>query len=628
MSNILQYNFFSVYVIIFFILFSKDITAKKEEINILIKEPDVIKYTAEKYSQTINDFINSNYGSQNFEIKFSFCETKKSYINLFYSYHYDEKYIDYLSCAIEGLKEKTYDMVLLDDRHLFTEVSLIENVLLEIFLGFRELHREYEALNSYKLDFSHHNINVVNDGYMGGNIYGIPYELDFDVIYSQGTFNRSNDLSWSGLYREAQATNTGLYSRPINIPIEDNDELLNFFTEYINEQYPVLEQKKRKINSYFDVFYNEKSSDLFNSFRDYVLSTTNITETVSMEQAIHSFIDNKTMFLKGRASLYSYLKSQSNQIVSILLPPKNYSAIIEKFLIINTHSKINKKMLVNVANILTSKTLQKFRADNFGSIPTFNVTLKETDPIIKDYCDQHPEICYLLEKIKPIQLRNFFKKDELSASFLEVRMHLPNLLKDFLNDNKVEKVQTAFKNIVEYRNHSQLKDLSPIFCNLIVFGFILAYFFPISLIQNRYIGKCKVIFYYTNVCIYSILLPMFMITFRVYYIYTHRTSVSFACMVCMYALIGRRLIYVISHPDDEESFESVNITNFISLNKEEKKFYSKVKKINHCKSKQKRITQDEADFISSNPNNIFFNRSLRMFNQQGEKINVREKEIR
>jgi len=560
MNNILFCNFFIFYVILYLVLFTKNITAKTEEINILIKEPEVIKYTAEDYSKAINDFIISKDGRQEFVLKFSFCSMRKNYSKRFYAYHYDKDYIDYLSCVIDGLKNGVYDMVIMDDRHLFAEVSLIENFLLEKFLKFRQLHIEYDILNRYNFDINYHNSNIVNDGCLESIIYGLPYEMDFDVIYTQNTTNEfPNNISWIDLLN--QATNSTNYIRPVDIPIGDNDELLNFFTEYTNEEYNLLEQKNMKNRHYFDVFYNEKSSDLFNSFRDYINTKTKLNTTLSIEQSINSFINRENVFYKGKASEYWYIKSKVNQTISIQLPPKYFSVITEKFLVINTHGK-NKTLLEDVARKLTSKNVQQFRSEQFGSIPTFDIKQKETDPIIKQYCDSHFEICHLLEKIKPIRIKDFFKKDELSASFLEVRIFMPEMLKTFLNDGQLEDVQKAFKNIAEirltsldemniytmtliilmvicalctfivmyyvykYRNHSHLKDLSPVFCNIIIFGFILCYFFPLSLFQNKYVAKCKIFFFYSIIYSYLIILPMFMITFRVYYIYSHKTKVS------------------------------------------------------------------------------------------------------
>jgi len=121
-------------------------------------------------------------------------------------------------------------------------------------------------------------------------------------------------------------------------------------------------------------------------------------------------------------------------------------------------------------------------------------------------------------------------------------------------------------------------------------------------------------------------------------IYRHSIYIIFislfyisSCIICIYLLIGKRLLFVMNHPEDQNDyFDSVNITNFISLNKEEKKFYSNVNKIRHHKTnknknKNSKVT-DEIDLITINPDNIFFNRSLKLLNQQNENSNIQEKE--
>jgi len=97
------------------------------------------------------------------------------------------------------------------------------------------------------------------------------------------------------------------------------------------------------------------------------------------------------------------------------------------------------------------------------------------------------------------------------------------------------------------------------------------------------------------------------------------------CIICIYLLVGSRLIYVIRHPltkeapdgakRSEDYFNILDIADY--LPKDNESLRRKHRHIfNHqFSSSNSSLTMVENDPITSNPNNYFFNRGLEMLNR-------------
>jgi hypothetical protein len=236
----------------------------------------------------------------------------------------------------------------------------------------------------------------------------------------------------------------------------------------------------------------------------------------------------------------------------VSLPPKNYSVVTEKYLVLNKYSNVDAKILVDVALKLTSLKMQILRSYYFGSIPTFDITKKNSDSNIKTYCDLKSYICDNLEKIQPIYVKDIFKS-EFSSPFFETRVILPKFIRNFIKNNDMESLQFTLKSIktlvveemglykihsyiiffiytvfsvfiiaftFKYRKHPYLKVIFPVFCIIIMIGFIMN---MLSLTFMLYIphstSKCKISILYNTINQCFVYIPIFAITYRIYLIY-------------------------------------------------------------------------------------------------------------
>eukprot|EP00833_Pecoramyces_ruminatium_P006366 jgi/Orpsp1_1/1180398/evm.model.c7180000073244.1 len=762
--------------IIFHIYFSIKVEAK-DVIKILMKKPNSFEaQNLETYNYLINEYFTNKNSTDNvnIEIEFSYCDEtnviKKVMNILNKEYYNDSEYVNYLTCIIKHLKNPIYDMMILDERYLFSDISLIENFIIEDNFNFRKLHQNFVDFSLYinNNDLSHHDKMILKDGNFMEKIYGLPYEFDFDLLYYKGESNKFNNYIiednkiWNDMITTSTNKNETKY--PIRIAFDDNDELLNLFIEYTSTLYNIQKFRnpynsttniitKDNYNSYyFNIFYNEQSSTLFNSFRNFVDKCSELNmETklkMDMEKTYKYFYEENNSIFKGKASQYFFFQSNNNQGIDISILPKGYCAINEKYLVINRNSNKPLDKLVKIALQLTSKEMQFYKAKKLGSIPTFNFT--KDDEIIKNYCKENSKLCSIIEKVKQLPIKDFFKINDYSASFMEIRLLLPNIIKNFLENGKLEPIISAFKNIevikmttpykidksilglyifmnilvlisffviimiYKYRKHPYLKIISPRFSNLIIFGFILNIFTPFFLIQNYSILRCKISYIYGNICKSLILLPMFTISLRIFYIYTNKSKVNFdinsyrfsicwdnhylihnsfeliyetiliagtfimikktgkiskkfgevkfiysilyifiaetvtvfityyvpyqnnyififlscfygiSCIICIYLLVGSRLLYIVKHPDNQESSTNegpisnypttIDIVDFIPSHLENEKHSYLFNNKNKMKSSSS-DSQIEDDPITNNPNNIFFNRSLEMLNQ-------------
>ncbi|KAG4086778.1 hypothetical protein H8356DRAFT_961963, partial [Neocallimastix lanati (nom. inval.)] len=564
----MKYLFNDIYTIVFWtiiVLFSK-IYSEKITINILMKQPDMPEsINAEKweenYNTLINNFLseeykNNNTGGDSIEVLFSFYKYRP--VNEVKS----SEYLNFIQDGIEAWMNSKYDMAIIDDRILFSDDALIESLYVIDNLYTRIPTKDYILnLSDYieQKDIEHHVSNIRKHTYFKEDLYALPYERDFDLLY----FNMENEISktiiesmkfitWDDLLvlMKEKSWNS------LNIALGDEDDQLNFFFEYINSKFNLSLETTQ---DYYNQLYNDKKSkEILNSFRDFSLSMTsnnlNRTLSVSLDNAYRAFLNNDALFFKGKASHYHFINNLNS--INISLPPKYYSAVTEKYLVLNKYSKVNPKLLVDIALKLTSLKMQLLRANYFGSIPTFDISPKNSNTNIKSFCDKYSEICDTLERIHPIYLKDIFKS-EYSVPFFETRFLLPSFIRRFLRNNDIESLQFALKSIKElittnlgiydsyiyiivliyvifsffiiamtykYRNHPYLKVISPMFCILMIIGFIMNMLSLILLFLPPYsITKCKISILYETLNPSLIYIPIFAVTYRLYRVFKSQT---------------------------------------------------------------------------------------------------------
>eukprot|EP00833_Pecoramyces_ruminatium_P008764 jgi/Orpsp1_1/1182796/evm.model.c7180000082697.1 len=414
------------------------INAENNIIKILINRPDI---NSEQYLEKQNSLVNQYFLSEdvrkkinlpeNFNIIFSYCTPDPNdgeYVMNLYgswnsSYIIDKEYAKSINCTVRELKNSNYDMLILDERFLFSDKSSIFNIINKSFSpkSFHEYFRKYNMNDiNYSNDIGFHDINILKDGYYENNVlYGLPYEFDFDVLYNLEDIDTNIDTdTLFGINNNAKENknienidmDTNINTK-LNTDVEANSKSktghlfknlltidiksMGFFNSFIEKLNPEKTNYKRLtqandtigigfgnndelLNSfieysriYHDIpekdnekYFNKFSKDeIYTSFYDSIVKKTglNITEAlnVDIESAYHSFINGENKYFKGKASYYQYFKEFNNITVSIMNLPKNYSVINEKYIVINENSKIKDNNLLQ--QVALQLTSKKFQ---------------------------------------------------------------------------------------------------------------------------------------------------------------------------------------------------------------------------------------------------------------------------
>jgi len=574
---------YSILLFIFYFIYSN----AKETINILINKPDFDENEyLEKYNEVINQYFVMNKIDE-YDIKFSYCTpttTDGEHLSQIYKdvespFSIDVEYARNFNCTLRELKNSKYDIMILDDRFLYGDNSYVDYVLLKNEFGFNKLSDFYVDYNSYnninKEDISYHDIDILNDGKIDSikNLYGLPYELDFDLLYYHTSNVESKDLL-SLKVTDSSFKNNNISEEILSAGFNDKDELFNFFSEFIRYQYnkPIKNDPKS-----YEFLCNNEAVELYDFFRKYVLrfTGTDIEKTLSttIEEAYTTFLHDEHKLFRGKASHYKKLKENPNISIQINSLPNEITVMTEKYVVINKNSLKSIEDLLKIAHILSSKEMQIYRSIHMGSIPTFKFKELSSDEAILSFCQLNLEMCEILNKLNPIRIRNIYIKNCYSASYLETRLIAPLELTKTLIDPTKQYAKIAFMNLLDIssssftdemkitvdliifmilyvltiviaifllglmikvyfnRKHPYIKAMSPQLTNLTIFGIILRLIFPYfySIVNTKFLCHLGVVLnFFVNNIVY---LPLFAIIFRIYYIYTKVSNVS----------IGRKL---------------------------------------------------------------------------------------
>jgi len=555
-----------IYIIILILsLFTINVFGEKESsptiIKILTKLPDVIQVI------DLEDWKNNYQWKMNeYFKKINESDADLKDVTLEFAY-YDYGVVgnsslglqfNYLNDVISSISNGEYDMVIMDERSLFSELSFMESDWIEYYLLTRRPSidnfvnfSEKKIETQFPLDFN--DPKILKDARYQGDLYGLPYELDFDLLFYERENLKAKNLvetmehhTWDTLVHE-------IFPDPLKISLGEDNNMLNFFVEYAYNHYNLT---KAYDPDYFHAFYNDTAEGFYQSFYDLVSNYTNNdmykTLMLSQDEALQSFLHGESIFFKGKASYSSLIQNISDKPIGSSLPPKHISAMTEKFLMVSKFSSIDQKILIKAAGQLTSKEMQLLRANEFGSIPTFDVFQKDKDPDLSSYCQTHEELCHYLETMHRVYVKDVFSL-KYSSPFYEIIVLLVPIIKTYLREYNIPKMIFSFKNINElitfnlglygilakifiaiiaiisiimivlvykHRNHPYLKLISPMFCIMILIGCTLNMVKIYQIFPPYSIVLAKMMFIISIIGTNLIYIPMISVTYRIYRIHS------------------------------------------------------------------------------------------------------------
>jgi len=657
---------------------------ENKTIHILTKVPDIPLTLGEawqyEYESKINTYFSemkkNNSDLQDYNLSFLFYNyvTSSAYSNgAFLLYSID---------IMEGWVNGDYDLMIFDDRFLFSEMSFMESDWVEYYLNCRKPSIELLTdITDYvkDKDLSYHDPKILSNGKYDDRIYGLPYEIDFNLLYYSDENLKAKEIAetlpnntWDDVLQKMD-----LLEDSLQIALGDDMALLDFFAEYTNTYYNTTKEYDPK---YYKLFYNETGEDLFISFRHFLSTITGVNEKrveklvdkekiynylfqiignsvfLSLDDAYSDFMKNKSIFYRGKASNYPIFRLNNNNNntinnntidnntidnndnddntinnndnddntiddndnddniidnndnnnntinnndnddntidnndnddnysdIKMVLPPKGITSITGKYLVVNKNSIKDKKILAEIAYLLTSKEMQIFKGNHFGSIPTFDIKDKKNKDLdISSYCQSHTNICTIIEKMKPFYLKEMYVS-KLSSPLYEIFAVLPSLMrKYYLFQDDLNYIQFLFQNIHEliteqlgiykvigyiitsvlsiiifvmiyfvyyYRDNPYLRVISPKFINLIVLGCNMNMIKILQYLPPYTTFKAKFFFMYNTLCIGLIYIPMLAVTYRIYMIYeTKSFNTGFlsdrALFIIIFVFICIPLIY-------------------------------------------------------------------------------------
>ncbi|OUM63268.1 hypothetical protein PIROE2DRAFT_61391 [Piromyces sp. E2] len=569
-------NLFLRMVFIFY-LFVTAYTANKQRIKIGVKESDMSTIVKQMNLDEYKNYLNNYFIERTKDNE----ELNKYELDLYdYPYPIDRTgrstaLTFMINLCRKHLPNRDYDLLVLDDRILFNEIALMESEWVLQHNHYKHPSLElFHDLSKYisKKDLEIHDPKIVSGGIFEDNIIGIPYEFDFDVMYYRNREVNSKAYNDTQLLVDHMENNTwdellnqmSINSQPLNISLADDSSTLNFVIEYTSNYYNLSSEYDP---NYIKLFYNDTAYEYYPKIRNFVVSISKNsdpknTALTSREELFENFVDNTTTFFKARASHSIFFKDEMlNSDILLTLPPKYQSATTHSYLVANKFSKIDPEILAKVALLLTDKDTQLFRAEKICSIPTFDFTKKDSDPVIQTYCSNNPVICNAIDKMKKLYIRDIFKSDYMTA-FYEIICFMPIKFKNyFIDPTDLELIRKSFINMNEFitsdlgvfgilsliiisltiiifiyinimtykfKEHPYIKVISPIFCNLIVLGCIINLIKIIKYFPPFSIGKIKVILILETIGTNLIYIPMFAVAYRIFRIYKTKTLMSFA----------------------------------------------------------------------------------------------------
>eukprot|EP00833_Pecoramyces_ruminatium_P006373 jgi/Orpsp1_1/1180405/evm.model.c7180000073299.1 len=285
-------------------LLSKKVYAENPTIQIFAEKPDFLTETNwNSYATYLNGKsfqVNGKNGASNAKVQLNFNQAE-NYVN------FDtEVYTDYFKSIAEEIQKSNYDMFIVDDKFLFGDYSNIKSELVAGVAKLVDYHKQYVDLTEEikKEELSFHNEEVLSRCYLNNHLYALPFEMDFDVIYSRNA-NLQNELefkNWNDLLTMNQNGNL------LSAGYGEKGKLLDIFMEFVESD---REHIYKDEASYFDIFYNDKAKSLYEPFKNFITKSNvkNVPSSlgISLKDAYDSFTNGETDLFFGKASHYRSL---------------------------------------------------------------------------------------------------------------------------------------------------------------------------------------------------------------------------------------------------------------------------------------------------------------------------------
>jgi len=505
----------------------------------------------------------------------SYANLEKAYVNL--------------------LGEEGFDLMVMDDRIFFDDIGIMSALYVPYYVQI-----DYPSLTllmDYKdyiddEEMSYHDPKQYKEGKYDGHVYGLPYDIDFEGLYyhnndekAKSIINNIGDKTWDDLVDELNAPPAA----PLKVALGVETDLLGFFVEYVSNY---RNFNKEYDSNYYDTFTNKTGDELIKKFHDlahkYAGENIHDTSYLKRDKAFQAFQAKNSTFLRGKASLNDIVWGKDPN-VSFSLPPKNTSNLFHRYLVTNkslVDKKLPAKVYAEIAKVLTSKEMQLFRAEKFGGIPSFDLSKKNSDKQIKSYCEKFSKMCEYLETLNKVYIKDIFKPSKYSVPYFEVECFLPLKLRYYLNSGSQEdfdvikhvlyhiaylvtsgigfnwyiffscvfiilSVALSFGTMYytnKFKDHPSIKIISPLFCNMIVFGCTMSIIKPLFRLPPYSLFKIRFGLIYNTVNYGLIYIPMFMVTYRIYRIFKVKTVLSNALtnkklMIITIILISASTIY-------------------------------------------------------------------------------------
>jgi len=586
MKSITYFSYISIFYIWILFTTTKVIAAElpitnngNNIVNILMDKPDdfeLYKISMEEYNTKMNEFLNKKINDV--EVKFSFNPNESVEKKT------RKEYEDYVKYIIEQLNTSNYDMMILDDKFLFSDLSNIESSYIRDTFNEKNIHKYFVNLSelfksnndkmknndafdeafknvfsysSDKTDNEHYiyDEDMVKGGFNNNILYGLPYAIDLDLWYINNDNENVND-------------------EYLLVNLADDDRLLSTFVNYL-----ITKGKNNDDKVDYDVFkkYMENGNldeSLINSFRQYIGNSVSKDFNVQFESLT---LDSILKIFKANRNDYHHFFGKSSQYCSSISSEYNGNSLMnvtdiflfngkavrnKKYLVINKNSRLDKNILFEVALQLTQSEAQTLNFSLMCRTPAYDFNVIEPNiPVQPSFINA------LKQQSNFVNIKKIFES-EFSAPYMEIRAFLPDVLKKNLKEGQPKPVVDTLENIhylvldrnsnkdvsiylfyapmvvftliciaiiglvIKYREHPRIKVLSPGLCILIIIGYTIDIpLTPYFLVQQPSVTKCKLEFVESILDSSLIMFPMVAITYRIYSIYNNTSKV----------VIGKRL---------------------------------------------------------------------------------------
>lgn len=527
----------------------------------------IIEYYENKKS-SIERNLKNLYGIKGVKVNFVFLTIPN---------HHEQK-IKYIHDIFEKVKNRSFDILIINENFLFGGNEKIKSSFINTMYGDDFIPTNFENIGwieqkEYETDINLFNKELLEGGKYKNNYYFLPYEINFDVIFSYQQKIDQN-IKWSDFLENKEI--------PLMIAYDDDYELYKYFIEVVNDKYDLMNSE-----NYKDLYSGKESNEFYQSFKNSILNMKKLNSyrEANTYQVIKDFLDYNVNVVKGKASYYSNIyfesiRGSSNfnfffkfQEDDFNISVNKNNILEKKYITICKNSDIDYNTLAKVILYLTSEDNQLDRFIKIGSIPTLDFNKNKN---YKRKCETEfygdsdgnsngnvNSICNHISSLKDINFINMNKvvENPKSPSLFETITYLENGIHNFINSNDKNSVTNMVENIwnvltekesfkveryyiyiplftsmiilgiVEIlifikRNHQLMKLFSPYHCMIFVLGIILNIYILYINMNIKEIDNCKSFHLISSISTYLLFISSFIISLRIYIIYRGKANVN------------------------------------------------------------------------------------------------------